>query len=879
MTMKRFLVSFRTLLILLIVLVASIPITIMSILEIRTSYKESLSTIGETLKMSTVMQQKSIRNEFDSIQAKVNSDMILAEQVISSLGEPYLDRNRTISVTAVNQTTKRGESVSLPVMEMDGRQVAFNYEAVDRIRTLVGGTATIFQVIPQGLLRISTNVLKTDKTRAVGTYIPTDSPVYKTVMNGTVFHGRAYVVNAWYITAYKPFRDTAGNIIGVLYVGVQEDPYKKIIFDSLANLRVGKNGYYEIITMKEKSVFLSLQTDRKRGIIPLTTVQNGRVAETVIQKTVAIPEGTSGLVSYTIKDTTTGKTRKKITAFTLFKPWNWIITASAYEDDLVAEQIRGDIIRRITVGGVFILLSIIAAFFIARILSTPLKKAEEAVSRVGKGNLDTTIESSTRIREIALLTEGIGQNLVANLKRILLGIVHAAETSSSIGKILASNSKTASWFTGRIKRSVSEIDGEMQSLDHQISEAASAVTEIHTAIENLTNTVSTQTSAVTQTSAAVEQMAASIGSIARIAGEKSSSAKALLEAVEEGKDKITAANNHVLAIDTAVQGMMEVIGVINSIAAQTNLLAMNAAIEAAHAGDAGRGFSVVADEIRKLAESTSGNAKKISTSLKETTQKMNSAIDAGKSSGSSFSRISVEAEKFVDAFTEISNSTAEVSEGNREVVKATESLITISEEIRSGSAEIKANTEEINTSLSLLEQSSKEVVMKVNEIQNGTEQILKAQDEINEAVLWSGSSLDTILNHTHFFKMTVDINSVQTDTLERDLMRILYDHTQWIEKASLALDGKDTFDAEKAGDFHSCRFGKWLYSDSQKNFADNPVFQQIVKTHEAFHSTLFELQQHLSRGNNEEAFVSFTVIRAGFHQLISSIQDLLKNRY
>jgi len=138
-------------------------------------------------------------------QSQVNSDMATMKRESGELGAPSLDPTAMLDMNITNQITSESEKARVPTLAFGSYKVNGDYTFVDRIQKEAGGgTVTIFQVLPGKLLRVSTNVLKLDGSRAVGTYIPDSSPVYKAVMAGQVYKGTAYVVNAWYLTAYFP---------------------------------------------------------------------------------------------------------------------------------------------------------------------------------------------------------------------------------------------------------------------------------------------------------------------------------------------------------------------------------------------------------------------------------------------------------------------------------------------------------------------------------------------------------------------------------------------------------------------------------------------------------------------------------------------------
>ena len=122
----------------------------------------------------------------------------------------------------------------------NGKPLFQNYELVDAIRDQSVETATLFQKIDDGYLRIATNVMKQNGERAIGTFIPNSSEVIKTIEKGEIYYGRAFVVNNWYLTAYEPIR-LNGEIAGILYVGVKEMDYAfiKQIFEGKTYYKTG----------------------------------------------------------------------------------------------------------------------------------------------------------------------------------------------------------------------------------------------------------------------------------------------------------------------------------------------------------------------------------------------------------------------------------------------------------------------------------------------------------------------------------------------------------------------------------------------------------------------------------------------------------------
>jgi methyl-accepting chemotaxis protein len=407
----------------------------------------------------------------------------------------------------------------------------------------------------------------------------------------------------------------------------------------------------------------------------------------------------------------------------------------------------------IVISAAVLVMVVLAALFLSNSISKPIVKVADTLKDISEGEGDLTrsiaVNSKDEIGSLALYFN----KTLEKIKNMIVTIKKEAASLHNIGNELADNMTETAAAVNQITANIQSIKGRVINQSASVSETHATMEQVVANINKLNGHVESQSDNVSQASSAIEQMAANINLVTSALVNNAGNVKSLKEASEVGRSGLQEVAVDIKEIARESEGLLEINAVMENIASQTNLLSMNAAIEAAHAGDAGRGFAVVSDEIRKLAESSGEQSKTIGNVLKKIKSSIDKITKAAENVLIKFEAIDSGVRTVSEQENNIRSAMEGQGEGSKRLLQSASGLNEITRQVRSGSNEMLEGAKEVIEESNNLEKATQEITSGMNEMASGAAQINTAVHHVNEISAENREGIDILLKEVSRFKV------------------------------------------------------------------------------------------------------------------------------
>lgn len=513
------------------------------------------------------------------------------------------------------------------------------------------------------------------------------------------------------------------------------------------------------------------------------------------------------------------------------------------------------------VGAVTFVVLLLVAFYLNQALGAPIRSASGALKLLANSQGDLTVRLLPRGNdETTELVTNVNRFLT-KIQSILLAIDDTVHKNMNLAGNLNESSRESATAVADLAGRAADLKNGIKSLDLDIAGSSAAVEQILANIDSLARQIAAMDGMVSKSGSAIQQMMASITQVSELAETKVAGVQNLVNLTRQGGDRVRKTNLVIGKVAENADAMLALIDLINDISDRTNLLAMNAGIEAAHAGVAGRGFAVVANEIRKLAFDTGANAQKIGVSLKETGSHIRQAQEDGLATQEAFALLEEEVREFASAMKDVNEAMSAMSQGGIEVLGATAELIQTSQVISNSSHEMTFGAQEILTATEHVKTVSSQALVQTSEV-----------DALAAALTRTALRVSAFGNQNRYN------NKILTAELER--FRLGNDPTNRSDEVSLGIDWNDILSVgiAKMDEEHKelfQRINALLVSLlGPEGEADIPKLVEAIREYAAFH---FDDEQELMRQERYPRYEQHKVLHDAFLKEWGDIQTLLVN--